>query len=73
MVYLLTATYGRTASTYGSFTDARKAERACKALETTLLFDEVIVETIGVYDSVDAWRNKEYPEEAASLSNVLEP
>jgi hypothetical protein len=68
MIHLVTATFGRTTTTYGGFYDARKAERAREALEGTRLFEEVMVETIPVYSSVAEWREKEYPEEVAASS-----
>lgn len=62
MIHTITVASGRTAFTYGGFQYARKAERARELLEDTNLFEEVLVETVPVYSSVDDWREKELPE-----------
>lgn len=68
MISLLTATFGRTTTFHGAFHDPRTAERARRILESTNVYEEVTIETVPVYSSVDDWHVREYPEEAAGAS-----
>lgn len=65
MLHVVRGVYGRHAWTCGGFFDPDVADNVREEIEETLLFGEVFVEEIPVYSSLEKWREREYPEEAA--------